>query len=57
MEGSEDVPLPCSNCGCELVDGEETTVTVELDFEFGGKPATREEPALICPDCGEVTPL
>jgi len=28
--------LPCSNCGAEIVDAEETTAEIERDYQFGG---------------------
>lgn len=52
-----DVLLPCSSCGAEICNAEDTTSEVERDFEFGGETATRVVPAKVCPECGEVTPL
>jgi len=57
----ENQMLPCQNCGADLLhaDAEETTALVKdgSGFQFGGKEATREVPALICPECDEVTAL
>lgn len=53
--------LPCSGCGIDLseVDAEETKTTVEVTSEpvFAGQPGKAEAPALICPECGEITAL
>lgn len=50
--------LPCSECGAEIVHGEDTTAVVERgDFEFQGKPRVQELPAKKCPECGAVTAL
>lgn len=51
---TDSVFIPCPNCGAELLDGEDTVVEYELDFEFGGEKAVRELPGKICPDCGET---
>jgi predicted RNA-binding Zn-ribbon protein involved in translation (DUF1610 family) len=56
-----DAMLPCVNCGAELAgrDCEETTATVDVTAEpvFAGRRGQREVPALVCPECGEVTAL
>jgi hypothetical protein len=53
--------LPCSGCGIDLKDAdtEETTAIVEITAEpvFAGEQAVREVPALVCPECAEVTAL
>lgn len=50
--------LPCTECGAEMFnDGENTTTEIELEYQFGGEQATREVPAMVCPECGEVTAL
>ena len=56
-----DVLLPCQNCGEELQgnpDATATTTTVKAkpNPHFSGD-SVKDVPALICPECGEVTAL
>lgn len=53
--------LPCSNCGIDLFgrDCEETTALVDVTAGavFAGRKGQREVPAVVCPECDEVTAL
>lgn len=53
--------LPCQNCGVDLMDYdcEQTTAVVDVTSEpvFAGQKGQREVPALVCPECQEVTAL
>lgn len=53
--------LPCSGCDIDLyeVDAEETKTMVETTSGpvLAGRPGEAEVPALVCPECGEVTAL
>jgi len=54
---SDDVMLPCSECGTEIFGTEDTTTTIEEEYEFQGKKAERTVAAKICPECGATTAL